>query len=324
MQDIDFHLAYLLTKHECVIIPDFGAFVISSVCASKREETGIFCPPIQTLGFNPNIKHNDGLLANSLSIEKNISYKEATFLLKDYVGYLNDQLSRSKELNIKWVGSLALSGGDKIIFTPVPRMSCNAFNFGLSNFYLPCLRELESVERKAVVEKREDNKTITISVNRRALTWTGSVAAAVLALFLVSTPLNNQHEQNTQKASFLSIPVSKIEIGEEVEPDAILLDSVVVSETIVVSEEKPIVKEEINTRSYYIIVSSLPTKNLAEKKLIDFHEAGFANAAIISKGDKHRICVNEFEQKEEAELYLSEFRQNNPKYATAWLLSQRN
>jgi len=329
MQNIDFHLAYLLTKHECVIIPDFGAFVVSFLPASKREETGIFCSPVHSLGFNSNIKHNDGLLANSLSIEKNIPYKEATFLLKEYANYLNDQLNKSKELKIKWVGTLSLLGENRILFTPASRLSCNALHFGFSNFYLPCLKELES-NREIVVEKKENREVIQISVNKRTLTWASSVAATVLALFLVSTPLNNQYEQNRQRASLLSIPVEKMEIKKEAEAATMLLDTITISEPVSISEieqELPIVPEEkveTNTRCYYVVVSSLPTVKLAEVKLVDFLEAGFADAAIISKGDKHRIYVNKFEQKEIAESYLNEFRQNNPKYATAWLLAQRN
>ena len=326
MQDLNFHLAYLLTKHECVIIPDFGAFVVSSVPALKREETGIFCPSAQTLGFNSNIKHNDGLLANSLSLEKNISYKEAVFLLKDYVNYLTDQLNKSKDLNIKWVGTLSLLGEGKIIFAPDSRLSCNALNFGLSDFYLPSLRELE-VEENVTVEKEKNTEVVTISVKRRTLTWTSSAAVAALALFFGSILLNNHYEQNTQRAAILSIPVNKVEIEKEVvETETIPLDTIVISEEVNVLKIKQAVEEDVktNARCYYVVVSSLPSKNLAEQKLLDFQKAGFTNATIISKGDKHRIYVNKFEQKEVAESYLQEFRQNNPKYATAWLLSQRN
>ena len=325
MQNIDFHLAYLLTKHGCVIIPDFGAFVVSFISASKREETGVFCPPIYTLGFNPSIKHNDGLLANSLSIEKKTSYEEATLLLKDYVNYLNNQLNKSKELKIKWVGTLTLLGENRIIFTPSVHLSCNALNFGLPSFYLPCLEELESIQ-KIAVEKKENSEVIMISVNKRAFIWASSVAAAVLALFLVSTPLNNHYEQNTQKASLLSIPVEKTGFKKEVEEKAFLKDTITTPETISVPDVKQISEEKIKSdaRYYYIVVSSLPTKSLAEKKLIDLKKTGFADVSIVSKGDKHRIYVNKFIQKEEAESYLKEFRQNNPKYATAWLLGQRD
>ena len=330
MQNIDFHLAHLLTKHECVIIPDFGAFVVSFIPASKREETGIFCSPTHTLGFNPNIKHNDGLLANSLSMEKSISYKEATFLLKDYVNYLNNQLNKSKELRIKWVGTLSLLGENRIIFTPASRLSCNALNFGLSNFYLPCLKELESAKEIAVGENGS-SEVINLSVNKRTLTWVSSVAVAALALFLVSTPLNNHYEQNIQKASLFSIPIEKVEIKEDAEVQTALLDTIAIPEPVSTPEEEQVVsmeevedKVKTNTRCYYIVVSSLPTVKLAEVKLSDFLDAGFANAAIVSKGDKHRIYVSKFEQKEVAESYLNEFRQNNPKYATAWLLTQRN
>jgi nucleoid DNA-binding protein len=325
MQNIDFHLAYLLTRHECVIIPGFGAFVVSYIPASKKKGSEVFCPPCQMLSFNSTIKHNDGLLANSLSLEKNISYKETGLIINQYVNHLNNQLNTGKTIVIQWIGNLSLSPENKIIFTPSARLSCNAFNYGFGNFYIPDIKELKSANETNSV-KRNNDEVVTISVNRRALMWTGSVAAAVLALLLVSTPLNNHSGKNAQDASFIPIPVNKIESqGTTVEEQVIVIDNPLVSEpkpeTI---EIKPEMIQPANVRYYYIVIASLPAKNLAEKKLPDFQKAGFANAAIISREDKHRIYVNKFEDKKEAEVFLAEFRIKNPEFATAWLLSQRN
>ncbi|MDR2085544.1 MAG: hypothetical protein LBP72_00005, partial [Dysgonamonadaceae bacterium] len=105
MKNLNFYIAYLLTKHECVIIPGFGAFVVFAVCASKKEIEGVLCPPAQSLGFNPEIKHNDGLLTHFVSEMETISYKEADRFIKQYVNQLNEQLIAAKNVAVKWIGS---------------------------------------------------------------------------------------------------------------------------------------------------------------------------------------------------------------------------
>jgi hypothetical protein len=106
MQNIPFHIAYLLLRHECVIVPGLGAFVASPSDREKTKRWGILSPPEFFLGFNPEIKHNDGLLANSVAKEKKCSYKEANLLIDQYVTDVLQALDEGKEVRIPWVGSL--------------------------------------------------------------------------------------------------------------------------------------------------------------------------------------------------------------------------
>jgi nucleoid DNA-binding protein len=320
MNNLNFHIAYLLTKHECVIIPDFGAFIASSASAMKDKETGVFCSPAQVLGFNPEIKHNDGLLANSLCLEKAISYKEANLLIKQFTNQISEQLNAGKTIDILWLGNLSLSLEHKIIFKPATRLSCNAPNFGLSNFYFPFLKELEST--KELIQEENRHNIIMIPISRRIVKWTGSVAALILGFFLVSTPLNNL--QNIQNASII-IPssVNKFPVVENEEESFVVVDNLPAKDLV---EEIEIVAMPIpanNGRHYYIVVSSLPTKALAEKKLQEIQKEGFPQASIIGEGDRHRVYVKEFDNKQEAEAVLKNFKIENPNHSDAWLLSQR-
>ena len=59
------HIEILLLGNDCVIVPNLGGFVVHHVCACYDEGDGLFLPPQRTLGFNPVLKMNDSLLAQS-------------------------------------------------------------------------------------------------------------------------------------------------------------------------------------------------------------------------------------------------------------------
>jgi nucleoid DNA-binding protein len=316
VKKINSHIAYLLTKHECVVIPGFGAFVTSFIPASGKEREGEFSPPSQLLGFNPEIKHNDGLLTHFLSVIQKISYKEADLLIKQYVNQLNDLLYTDKTVNIEWIGRFSLSTENKIIFTPDSHLSCNAIHFGFNHFSLPQLKDLKFIE-PITVEPEKDEEVITISVNRRTLAWAASVAAAILALFLISTPLNNHEGQHTQNASFFPA-FRNIESSKAIVPDTLEILPV----PAIVDEPAPV--SRVSSSYYYVIVASLSSEEKAQIALSAFQKAGFPQAAIVSKEGRYRVYINRLETKEEAISYLRTFRTDNPKYANAWLLKQSN
>jgi nucleoid DNA-binding protein len=325
---MNFHIAYLLTKHECVIIPGFGAFVTFIGEKDTIKKAGLLCPPTQSLGFNPEIKHNDGLLANAISKDENISYQKACLQIYQYADFLNYQLAEQKSIQLFWIGKLSLSEEKKIIFTPSLRLSCNANNFGFNNFYMPMLSELNASIEYPVVktnsEPKARNDWFYIPVSRRIVRWTGSVAATLLVLFLVSTPLNEYSSIRFQQAGFVSLP-------QTVQPLPAREGAVIkpIEETPSIpmankEEPQPIAAKKAVLRHYYIIIASLPSKNSAQKQLEEFQKSGFSSADILSAENKHRIYINTFENKQEAEAFLLKFRVNYPQLADAWLLSQRD
>lgn len=71
------HIEILLLENDCVIVPDFGGFMAHHLSARYEESEGIFLPPLRTLGFNPQLRLNDSLLAQSYVETYDISYPEA-------------------------------------------------------------------------------------------------------------------------------------------------------------------------------------------------------------------------------------------------------
>ncbi|MDR0864701.1 MAG: hypothetical protein LBO74_07190 [Candidatus Symbiothrix sp.] len=289
---MNFHIAYLLTKHECVIIPDFGAFIASGSGEERIKEVKLLCAPAQSLGFNPAIKHNDGLLANFISTNENSSYTEAGLKIQRYVDALNNQLVAGRTIHIQWVGRLSLSAERKIIFTPSHQLSCNAGNFGFCNFYIPTIREVEKYHtRISRSKKKKENHLIYIPVNKQMVRWAGSAAAAILAMFVVSTPVNEHATTQLQQTSFFPVATKPVETAP-----------------------LPVAPKE-----HYIIIANSPSIHFAKKDLEELRKRGFPTAEILETGSKILIYVDKFDNRPDAEVFLRKFKADHPQHTDAWM-----
>ncbi len=347
MQNIYSHIAYLLTKYECVIIPGFGALVHSPAPAKSAMDEDIFSPPSVSLGFNPELKHNDGILADSIKRERKIPYNEANKIVSDFSVELVSLLKNKGEFTIPQVGHFVLSQDKKINFSPSTDLSANAGQFGFKNFYMPLLSEIVMPVEKEEPEKIKGKHVVMIPLSKKMLT-AASIAAIALIFLLLSTPIDNK-EIPTQYAGMFSsympiqekvsveLPVNKDKGEVLVKDTAVSFDSkedTVSSITTIPEKEnnpeiKLIVKDEKvppvisnSTNGYLIIIASFPNKSDAEK-MLPYFKKQFNSASIIEKSDRSRIYIRSFQDKDEAEYFLNKFRLENPKHKDAWLLSNK-
>ncbi|MCL1934142.1 MAG: SPOR domain-containing protein [Candidatus Azobacteroides sp.] len=290
MQTVPFHIAYLLTRHECVVVPGLGAFVVSSSDRETANRWGILSPPTRFLEFNPEIKHNDGLLADSITKEKEFAYKEANLLIAQYVNNILHTLDEGKKVRIPGVGTL-YSEDNKPLFHPDKTLSCNALNYGLTGFSLPFLRDV-----KQQVKNHPENK-IWASIRRKFLLYLSAVIVIFIAICFIPTSLNT---------GYIS-PVSTQYAG-----------------LIRFLTRSPVVKEpNVNSYRYYVIIADSPDQLSAEKAAAEFQSQGFENATILLSDGKYRIYTNYFEDRTEAEQFLIRFQKDYPAHADAWILEQK-
>jgi len=330
MQNIQFHIAYLLTQHECVIVPVLGAFVVSQKDKEKKSKWGIFSPPENYLTFNPQINHYDLLLANSISKEKNCSVEEAFKLINDYVSNILVSFDEGKKVHIPFVGSLFLKD-DEIVLQPDKSLSCNASNFGLTGFSLPNLQDFQKESK--INPKKNIKKNASPAVKRKFILLSISIAVAVIAVFLIAMLWKNGHIESVykqitnivqppeQKAVIEKPIIETTEVSAHIIPEP--ADTIIISKEkpafqTVVANQKDIVKS--NIPYYYIIIASLPDQTSAKKTVAEIKSAGFKDAAILFSDGKYRIYTNRFDKKLDAEKFLFQFRKDHPKYKNAWLL----
>ena len=62
------YIKELLYRHECVTVPNFGAFLTRTVNVLIQAESGIFTPPRKEVSFNHLLKSNDGILAYYMAV----------------------------------------------------------------------------------------------------------------------------------------------------------------------------------------------------------------------------------------------------------------
>jgi len=329
MENIFSHIAYLLTKHECVIIPGFGALVHSYMPTNVIDED-IFASPAVSLGFNSELKHNDGILADSIKREQKISYNDANKMVSDFSARLDDLLKNKKEVVIPQVGRFRLSENKKISFSPATDLSANAGYFGFKNFYMPLLSEINVPLVEEEPKRSRNEQVIMIPLNKRLLTAV-SVAAAVLILMLFSTPIDNRDVPMQYAGMFSSQTFSMPEVVPVDLPEELLVENVEKADTTAVLKEAPEeitpVQEEVSpvvksSKEYLIIIASFPNRREADRMLPHFQKE-FDSASVIERSDRTRIYIRSFQDKSEAEYFLNNFREDYPKHKDAWLLSNR-
>ncbi len=187
MISIDRHIHKLLFTYDCVIVPGFGGFIANYSPAKIHPVQHSFSPPYKKLSFNKNLNNNDGLLANHISQDENLSFDEAIRAITDFVKECNRLLGSSKKLSINEVGTFTVDVEGNLQFEPEASVNYLSASFGLSEFISPpILREsIEKKIEKKIEKQLKDREPIPIDrkkVRRRVL-----AAACLLPLLLYFT-----------------------------------------------------------------------------------------------------------------------------------------
>ena len=75
------HIEYLIQRHECVVIPNWGAFIVHTQQSSFDADNERITVPCRSLGFNPALTYNDGMLVSSIMRKEGVSYEKANYEL---------------------------------------------------------------------------------------------------------------------------------------------------------------------------------------------------------------------------------------------------
>ena len=124
---------------------------------------------------------------------------------------------------------------------------------------------------------------------------------------------------------------STIEMEEEIpttdaeSTETVIEEVSVPAEVIVPAADtpQPVSVAAQSTKTYHIIVASLPNHRGADETLAQYLSQGYAEASLVERDGRVRISLIQFANKDEANEYLEDLRQNE-KFQSAWLLAVRN
>jgi len=294
------YIKELLFKHECVTIPNFGAFLTRSI--STININNVFYPPRKNVSFNSLLKSNDGILAHFMAQKKKISYEQALRLIEKEVIIWKQRLN-TQQLNFPDIGEMRLNQKKKIIFQPYNIINFDFDSFGLKPFKRNPIKdiELENNETKSLnTMEKDDKEKLMFTPDKREKEKSQFFKYAIIGIiaiglsagiyYLTDQYVTNERtkamevaqkkiKSNVQKANFDLGALSKIDLNFNASPEVIPLK-----------------------RTYYsVIAGSFRSLKNAEKKLNQLIKDGFEAAfAEINPVGLHRVAYGRFESKREA------------------------
>lgn len=123
----------LLMEEDCVVIPGFGGFVTHYRPAIFEASKNVIIPPGKSISFNAKLNKNDGLLAQNIASKCSISYNEALKAIEKRVKSWNEQVKKSKFLELENLGSFILNKDGKLVFNQFNESNFANTSFGLTN-----------------------------------------------------------------------------------------------------------------------------------------------------------------------------------------------
>ncbi len=186
MDRLMLHIEKLLVNNEYVVVPGLGGFIVQNL-SSQIVGNSIQSPSV-TIGFNPLIKQEDGLLALSLSRDLKISYREAAANIRSIINGFKSNLTDNSYLTFGSLGEFKLDNNGKIDFEP-----------SKSLYFLPGNLGYTSVQ----ITKTEEKPNYSLNISNKFMKY-AAILIIAFGLFFSTDKLNQGHQ--FIKADLLTIP----------------------------------------------------------------------------------------------------------------------
>ena len=351
------HIEALLLENDCVIVPNFGGFVAHYAPATYVKEENLFLPPTRIIGFNSQLKLNDGVLVQSYMSAHDTSFADATRMVEKEVNEFVDILHEEVKADLQNVGEILYNFYVNYEFTPYDYKITTPSLYGLDSFEM---RELSALQRKERIlvpaSLTKEKKTYEISISRTLLRNAAAMIAVIVMFFAFSTPVENTYVEKNNYAQLLpaelfeqiekqSVAVTPVSVETKhnqknatCQTKKVTADKARTSRPIAVKEVKvakqettpaaptvtapatPAVQPQANHPFHIIVAGGIGLKD-AEAMAEQLKAKGFAEAKALNSDGKVRVSIRSFGNREEATKQLLELRKNET-YKNAWLLAK--
>lgn len=351
MEKLGNHIEALLQDNDCVILPGFGGFIVRTSSAYYAEKEHLFFPPRRTVTFNSQLTMNDGLLTQRYMQDCQLNYVDASQRVELIIDRLRDQLAIDGAVELPGVGSLRQDYSGLITFDGNEAGMASPALFGLDAIHICEISALMAKQPSRVITT--DEQTINIHIGRRALHTVATAAAAVLLLIMSILPAGDGKQMNVAS---LGIVPEKTTVSEPVIIETASAETMVASptsettntesavpvanETAIEVPEPTVAQAEASTdpgttelpvvqapsrptKTYHIIIGSLPSRRGVDETIQKYISAGFSHCTILEGDERVRISLESFTDKAEGNAYIAELRKQSG-FANAWLLPVKN
>ena len=224
------HIEVLLLENDCVIVPGLGGFVAHYTPAMRVAEENVFLPPTRIIGFNPQLKMNDGLLVQSYMAVYDTDFSDATRIVEKEVAHIFTALHEEGKVDLPNIGELRYSIHGIYDFVPYDHKITTPYLYGLDSFEMQELAELKkpymekTIRYSGPVVPEDKKRRFEIKFNRSYLSNAVAMIAVVALFFFLSTPIENTEVVEGNYAQLLPN-----ELFEMIEKESLAINPIVVS-----------------------------------------------------------------------------------------------
>lgn len=308
------YIGELLYRYNCVVVPQFGAFLTQPKSAVIHKATNTFYPPSKTLAFNEQLSSNDGLLVSYMADTEKKTYEEVLQQLEATVKLWRQTLKKER-LQLANIGELWLNKEGKIQFQPSYQTNYLTASYGMSSFVsIPVVREELKEE---VVALEEKIPFIITPEQRKKSSYRPYLKYAAILLLALSTGLTGYkfyHENlGTQE---LVREQAQEQLSKNIQEATFFNTAPLELPSLTVE----VVKK--SKRTHHVIAGAFRVAENADKKVQQLQKRGYDAANIgTNQYGLHQVTYASFTDAQEALEFLRKIKRTES--AEAWLLSKK-
>lgn len=193
------HIEILLLENDCVIVPEFGGFITHHQSAHYEETEGVFLPPTRTVGFNPQLTMNDGVLAQAYMQTYHTDFPDAVRKITEKVNEMKEVLYKEGMVEMSGIGILHYTIYNTFEFHPNVSGILSPTLYALDAFTMKPLSAEIVVEEPAVAWAEQAEEILPVKEKKEFRLnpqWLGhavAVAVAAVLFFVLSVPVENTY-----------------------------------------------------------------------------------------------------------------------------------
>ncbi|MDE6715180.1 MAG: SPOR domain-containing protein, partial [Muribaculaceae bacterium] len=302
--------------HDCVVVPEWGAFIVqrenASICVDSRKISA----PRLSISFNPEIKHNDGLLASSIAQKECTSFEHACIVLKSEVNQLKEQFESKGKIDFGHVGSFVKENHHRVFYSNDSLINELYGECGLQDIKVAKLADL--LVDSAISDNKLNRGRIYL---RRVANYAAAVVILLGMIITLSTPTelnltaSEQASLNLLKKQDKLINDVESKIGELLisMPPINSVAQINIGENI--DETVEPINRDFTLDRFFLVVASFPTQNDAERFIAQTKDN---RLNFINMDGKFRVFVASAMDKESLTKMKTELKIADL-YSDAWI-----
>jgi len=218
MNSLPILIENLLLTRDYVVVPGLGTFIAQPTVALRIDAEEAFLPPVRLLRFNADLRHEDSLLAKSISCVYDTTDEQAGQMLSNWVAELLQAVDSERELEFGNLGMFTRKNDGTLVFTSPESGIASPDYYGLDAFHIS---EVQPEPRAKIVPMtatmETSDKEITIRINRRIANFFVAACAAVVLFIVFNNPLPASVETE-QRSSVRELLMGKLEANANAAP----------------------------------------------------------------------------------------------------------